>query len=189
MRSPTPTVRRFAIAYGAPTPGADPLPVRVRVALLDVADVYNREGIVYRDGAQEMGTYSGFRWMTTPPRMVTDLLTRDLAATEVYAAVVTGGVPVSAGYVLGGTVERMEEAQEPEGCVAQLDLRLVLTGPTDLLFQRPYRASVPCAGHGPEAFAAAMSVAMAHLSRAVRADVYAAIRADVTREAVDRRPN
>lgn len=180
FKSPAPVVEQYRITYAPGAAQREPLPVAVHVALFDVVDIYNRAAIVYRDGPYEMGTYSAFRWMTTPPRMVTDLLARDFAASGAYEVVARQAVPLIADYELGGIVERMEEVLVRGGCEAHLEVRVLLTrtatgAPTGSLFQRAYAESERCETRDAEGLAAAMSEAMARISAQVQQDVYEAI--------------
>lgn len=181
-RNPAPTLEQYRLDYAPPAAEGQRLPAILRVALFDVADLYNRDAIAWRRGEHEMGTYAAHRWMTTPPRMVTDLLARDLSAAEGFEAVLQGVVPLAADYELTGYVERFEELVDGRNCAAALDVRLLLVrvgGAAAPLFQRSYTTVAPCEGGGPEGFVAAMSGALQAVSAAARQDVHAAAAADL----------
>jgi ABC-type uncharacterized transport system auxiliary subunit len=164
---------------------APALPVVLRVDTLGVNAAYNRDGIAWREGPFQMGTSPAHRWMATPPRMIADLLARDLAASGRYEAVVQTVAGVSTDYALGGEIELLEADVRGQGCAARLVLRVLLVRSgrePQALLQKRYEAEEACRASGPDGFVAAMSEAVRDVSAAVQRDVYDAVSRDLERE-------
>lgn len=178
---PAPPVERFQLSYPAPAAVSDPLPATVRVIPLRTAAAYDRSDIAFRRDPHRLEFYNYRRWAVHPARMIGDLLTRDLAESQAFRAVLQGPSPLTADYVLGGFVEEIEERNAGGGRAAHLRVRFTLTLRTGLaesepLFQRSYEATEP-AGDGIDALVGAMSRALAEISERVRGDLAAAVRA------------
>jgi ABC-type uncharacterized transport system auxiliary subunit len=176
-----PTPRSYRLAYPAPAPeAAAPLGI-VRVGPIGTAQIYDRQGFVYRDGAYEIGVdpYNG--WIAAPSSMIADLLARDLAAAGAATAVLQAASALPADYELGGQIEELGERGEG-GCTAALQLRILLvrvppSGARQVAFEDVFAAEQPCAPGDPSSFAEAMSLAVQQVSAALRARI-AALPAD-----------
>ncbi len=174
-----PHIRTFRLEYAPPAPSATPTAVTLRVAPFGIAAVYNRPGFVYREGPYEIAVDNYNWWLGEPAAMITDLLARDLAASERYQAVLQGPSALPSDYELNGQIEALEE-RTGGGCTAALRLRVFLvrvppTGARTAVFEAIFEADEPCATNDPAAFAAAMSRALQRLSEQVQAAVFAAI--------------
>lgn len=183
-RGGKPVVTRYTVDYPAPAASAAPLPVVIQLLPMRSAANYDRPDIVYRDGQYRLDAYSYRRWSTHPARMIRDLIERDLIASGAFAAVIEGPSTLAPDFVVDGVVEQVEESGD---CGAHLSVRILLARQKERLhgaplFQRVYAAEVPClAGDGSgDAFAAAMSRAMAEVSARVRADLVETIAADLS---------
>lgn len=178
-----PPIRQFRLTYEATAPQGAPLPYVLRVAPMEVSAAYDRDPIVYRESDYNIGSYFYFRWASNPGSMVADLLARDLASSGLYRDVQTAVSVVPPDYQIKGTVEEIEEVVSLASCSAHLTLRITLSatrGPREerVRLAKLYTADDPCRCDDPESIAASMSRAMAQISAAVQADIYAAIKPD-----------
>jgi ABC-type uncharacterized transport system auxiliary subunit len=183
LQQPAPPIREYRLDYAAPVMSVERLPVIVRVAPLTVTAVYDRQQIVYRDDRFTTGTYFYHRWSTNPGQMLTDLLARDLADGQSFAAVQQGVTVAPGDYQLSGAIEEIEERPAENGCAAHLAVRLILVrarrpSAGRVLWQTPYVADEPCACNDVAALARAMSAAAERVSSQVQRAVYEAIRND-----------
>ena len=179
---PPSAIRQFRLSYEAAAPTGKPLPFVLRVPPMEVAAAYDRDPIVYREGEYGIGSYFYYRWASNPGNLVADLLARDFAASGLYKDVQTAVSVVSPDYQVKGTVEEIEETVGTATCTARLAVRITLSatrGPREerVRLAKLYTAEDPCRCDDPEAIAASMSRAMAQISAAVQADVYAALAA------------
>ncbi len=186
FRSPALAVHTYRLDYAPPAIPRAPLPAVLRLLPFEVAAVYDRDAIVYRDGPYVTGTYAAHRWSAAPGEMVADLLARDFAASGLYRAVQRGAALVGSHYALSGELEEIEEQVHQGRCAAHLRLRVLLVrareGPGDaVLLRHAYSADEPCGRSSAAALAAAMSRALAQLSEEIQRDVYEAIAADISR--------
>ncbi len=180
---PTPQIREYQLAYPPPAATGVPLPAIVEVGPIGVAAVYDRESIVYRDGAHRTGTYIDSRWGTNPGNMVADALVRDLSASGTYRAAQRAPGLLASDYRVSGELVEIDERAGDDGCRAHLELRLLLarsrsSGAQAVLWQRTYDGDEPCACNQPSQLAAAMSQALAGVSAGARRDIYTSIAAD-----------
>lgn len=168
-----PPARTYRLAYPPPAPaGTAPIGI-IRVGPFATAQVYDRQGFVFRDGTYEVGVdpYNG--WIAAPAAMFADLLARDLAAAGTASAVIQTASALPADYELGGTIEEIVET-DTGGCTALLRVRVLLVriherGPRQIAFEEVFESSQPCTPNDPASFAEAMSLAAAEVSAAVRA--------------------
>jgi ABC-type uncharacterized transport system auxiliary subunit len=183
LRVPAPEIHDYVLAYPPPHVEGTPLPIVLRIVPLGVAAIYDRQLIVYRDGAYSTGTYFDQRWSATPGNMVADVLARDFSDSGLYRAVQRAPSLLAGDYQVGGEIEAIEEEASPSGCAAHLRLRMLLmrlrsgTG-EPVLLQRAYSADEPCPCNQPRALVAAMSRGLETISAQLQRDVYGAIAAD-----------
>lgn len=175
--------RDYRLDYPPPTLSGTPLPVSLGIDAFNVAAVYDRDAIVYRDNNYATGAYFDARWSANPGNMLPDLLARDFAASGQFRVVQRTPVMVPTDYQLGGEVQEMEERASGSSCTAHLRLvpllaRVRAGNRNPVLLQRPYTADEPCPCNHPDRLAAAMSKAFASISAQLERDVYDAIAAD-----------
>ena len=183
LKVPAPEVREYRLDYPPPAISAQPLPVVVRIAPFGTAAAYDRAAIVYRADAYATGAHFYERWVAHPASMIADLLARDLASAGIYQAVQQGASTLPSDYDLNGRIEEIEERVTPNGCLAHLRLRVLLThararDSSGVVFQKTYEADEACAGNEAEQFVAAMSVALQTISLSLQRDVHDAILQD-----------
>lgn len=179
LSQPAPEIRDYRLDYPPPSVNGTPLPALLAVPSLRVAAVYDREAIVYRQGANATGTYFYTRWSANPGNMVADLLARDFADSNLYRAVSRGPSALPVDYEVTGFIDEIEERVAPTGCAAHLQLHMLLartTGTGDpVRLQRSYTGDEPCACDRPSALAAAMSQVLQRISAQLQQDVYDAV--------------
>ncbi|MFI5365880.1 MAG: ABC-type transport auxiliary lipoprotein family protein [Candidatus Binatia bacterium] len=179
LSQPAPEIRDYRLDYPPPSVNGTPLPAVLAVPSLRVAAVYDREAIVYRQGANATGTYFYTRWSANPGNMVADLLARDFAESNLYRAVSRGPSSLPADYEVTGFIDEIEERVAPAGCAAHLQLRVLLARTTGsgnpVRLQRSYGGDEPCTCDRPAALAAAMSRVLERISTQLQQDVYDAV--------------
>jgi ABC-type uncharacterized transport system auxiliary subunit len=180
---PAPVVHDYVLDYPPPRVEGTALPVVLRVASLDVAAIYDRQPIVYRDGMYSTGTYFDRRWSANPGSMVADVLARDFSDSGLYRAVQRGPSLLAGDYQVGGEIETIEEEATSSGCAARLRLRMLVMrlrpGTGDpVLWQQTYSADEPCPCNQPQALVAAMSRGLEKISAQLQRHVYDAVAAD-----------
>lgn len=142
---------------------------------------FDTEKIVYEPDPYRREVYHYHRWESNPADLVSYHLARDLKASGRFAAVLTTPGRLSATHFLSGTVDEIYEHDSPSGWQAVLGITVTLsmagerTADQTILFQKSYRNSELSTSRSPLAVVTAMSAAMAAVSRAVYADVSAAI--------------
>ncbi len=174
--SPAPSPQRFQINYSLEnTPPQSHFPVTLRISPLTTDGLYARDRIVVRTGKNRVDHYEYRRWATKPARMIFDLLQRDLAASGVFRAVISGASPVANDLLLSGVVERIEEI-DTDGCSASLKIRFLFSRTPSIgvdvpLLQKAYEASETCRTNDVEDFVAAMSRSLANISKRLLRDI------------------
>ncbi len=179
LGGPPPDIAYYAPEYDPPaivTRG--PLPVVLRVDRFGISPFYDATRIVYRDADFRRDAYVYHRWWANPSEMVPHFLARDLRATGGFNGVFVFDGPRTATHVLEGTIGGFHEHDTPDAwwAVLSVDIALVASNEPDVsrrvLLQRSYTEREPCDRKTPAALAAAMSRALARMSRAVLTDVY-----------------
>jgi len=183
FRVPAPVMQDYVLDYPPPRVEGTALPVVLRIAPLEVAAIYDRQPIVYRDATYSTGTYFGRRWSANPGSMVADVLVRDFSDSGLYRAVQRGPSLLAGDYQAGGEIEAIEEEATSSGCAAHLRLRMLVMrlrpGKGDpVLWQHAYSADEPCPCNQPPALVEAMSHGLEKISAQLQRDVYDAVAAD-----------
>ena len=151
---PAPTVTAAAASSG------QTLGIRV----IEAPVIYRRP-MVYRDGAYRVQPYDGALWAEEPARVLTNELTNALRASNRFADVASATTMRMPDLLLTGAVQRFEEVREggrvQAVCSVRIDVRQRDTGA--LVYGATLEAAVPFEGVGHEAYAAAMSQAVAQV--------------------------
>ena len=177
-----PATRTFRLAYQPPTASpAPPLPAVVRVMPFGIAAAYNREVFIFRTGAYDVGIDYYDRWITSPATMITDLVARDLAASQTVRAVLQSPSALPSDYELSAHIETFEERDEKgETCTAHLRMRVLLVRSSgegrSVGMQQNFVGDEPCTRGDVESYVAAMSRATARTSTDIRNALLDAIR-------------
>lgn len=184
FKSP-PETRTFRIAYPPPAAStAPPLPAVVRVLPFGVAAPYNREVFVFRNGPYDVGLDYYDRWIASPATMITDLVARDLAASQSVRAVLQSPSALPSDYELSAQIETFEERDEDDACTAYLRMRALLVRSAregrSVAMQQSFVAEEPCRRGDVDSYVAAMSRAAERTSTDIRTALLDAINRDTT---------
>ncbi len=180
--APPLTIKQWMLEYPPPArTSSPPLEARLKLARFSSARACLGTEMVYRQEDFERGVYPYNRWRVFPSDMVGDLLLRDLRRSGLFKEVLSHRQRESVRFRLEGSVERFLEVDGPQGPRAELALSITLldTGQKDstkrVLFQRDYQAKAAMKEKKALEQAAALSRALARLSRRIRADVRRAV--------------
>lgn len=183
QRSAAPVIHHYTLEYDPPRLAIEATLERVlAVQPFTVAAPYASRGIVYRDAGFRRDAYVYHQWRAHPGDMVADMLRRDLQQSGIFRAVVGLGSSVASSYVLEGTAEEFFAAEMPDRWEAVLCLSITLLDAHSadtsraVLFQKTYTTRTPCQQRTPQSVVAAMSCAMAELSRSICTDIMATAR-------------
>lgn len=69
--------------------------------------------IVYRPNPEEVGFYEYHRWATDPRELITTYVTDRLRSENLYKQVAADERGINAGYILAGSIDRLEEVDDP----------------------------------------------------------------------------
>jgi cholesterol transport system auxiliary component len=182
LRSPPP-VNTYRVHYDPPAPAGAPAPVTVWVVPFTVAPPYDNAAFIYRTGPYDVGIDPYNRWAASPASMITELIARDLAASQTVQAVLQAPSTAPYDYELSGHIEALEERDDPGGCSAHVRARITLVRvparrARKVVLQDVFSADVPCTRGDSRSFVEAMSRAVQQLSDAIRAAVLNAIASD-----------
>ncbi len=174
-------VSYYTLEYEAVHAADEPIDKAIRVKRFSVAPNYNSTKIIYRDGPYKRSEYNYHRWRVNPGDQVTYFLRRDFRESGLFAIVADETTRVLPDYVLEGSVDEFYELDGAEGWEAVLEITTTLlrAGEMDstrqVVFQKSYRNSQPCAAKTPESLAQAMSQALGQTSRQLGADIREAL--------------
>ncbi|MCK9273693.1 MAG: PqiC family protein [Syntrophales bacterium] len=181
-RSELPAITSFIIEYPPPSVKSTPvIDAAITVSRFTAADLYSQKEMIYREGPYTRSAYNNHRWEISPSGMISELIYRDLAQTELFSAVRSDISYEKSRFLLEGHVmEFLEVRGEKEryalvAVSATLSDRMAEKPEGRVLFQRMYRIRMPFAEYTPAGFAGAMSKAVEELSMNIMHDVQKAI--------------
>lgn len=167
---------------GAPDPPApDPASSRLAPATLAVeaftsSEALEREGIVWRRGPVETGSYASYRWARPPRQAVRDVVAAALARSLGPIVVATEPAPVSPDLVLRGHLARCEEVDREGRWSGKVELRLALVRRDGReVLRRVYEGEEEAAARNPEAVALALRHVVQELGESAARDVAEAL--------------
>jgi ABC-type uncharacterized transport system auxiliary subunit len=140
--------------------GADPAPFRVTLLLgpITTSHLYRDDHIVFTSNGEAMGTYEYQRWAEPPSEMISDVLLRELEASERYQHVYSLRSDSRGDYVLRGRLYDFREITG-DGVAARVafefELRDSKTGAT--VWSRSYSHDEPASGKEVTAVVAALN--------------------------------
>lgn len=179
---PAQEVSYYTFSYDPPQAvGGNSLGVVLQVDRFTAAPLYDTERLVYQPGPYKWDVYHYHRWQSNPAELVTYYLARDWKASGLFAAVITETGRLSATHFVTGTVDEIFENDSANGWQAVIGITVTLSkagqnqADKAIIFQKSYRRTELAATRSPTAVIAAMSTAMAAVSKAVLADVFAAL--------------
>jgi ABC-type uncharacterized transport system auxiliary subunit len=88
-------------------------------------EILQEDGILYRSGPNEIGTYNYHRWAEPPVRMVRVALVRTLRASGKYRSVAELGSSAQGDYILQGRLYAFEEV-DSENIAARVSMEFEL---------------------------------------------------------------
>jgi len=181
-RQPAPDTRYYTLEYEAPAVAGQPAPAIVTVSRFGVAPEFNTGKMVYRDLSFGRQEYAYHQWRNTPQILVTDYLRRDLLKSGLFRAVSGPTSSLTATHQVEGIVEEWMELDGEDQWLASAELTITLldlralNAPDQVVFQRTYRESQPCAQKNPGSVAEAMSRVMRAMSGRIITDIHTVVR-------------
>lgn len=179
----TPFIRQYVLEYPPPQGSGRPaVEAMVRVERFSADRIFMGQAMLYRKGPFLRDAYPAERWRVSPGDMATEFLRRDLREAGLFRAVLAERDAEEARFSLTGGVEAFLESWGTgnrkailTATITLLDLSLKETAGLVVL-QKTYRLEAAVTGEGGAGLAAAMSLAMADLSRQVIADIASALK-------------
>jgi ABC-type uncharacterized transport system auxiliary subunit len=101
-------------------------PYSVRIRDFDVADVYRRNNIVYRQSPYKIMFYHYEQWAVKPEYMVSDLLFRHLEAAKIFSDVRRGIDMEEPDFTINGIIRSLEEYDNQDEWYAHLAINMSL---------------------------------------------------------------
>lgn len=121
--------RYYQLDY-VPTPkemlNGAPHPFTVRVRDFDIAEVYKRNNIVYRQSPYQLHFYNYEMWAVKPEYMVADILFRHLDAAKIFSDVRRSIDATEPDFTVHGTVRALEEYDNQDEWYAHLAMNMNL---------------------------------------------------------------
>jgi ABC-type uncharacterized transport system auxiliary subunit len=171
------TVHSYTLDY--PAPAREPrIADRVLTILpFTTAPEYSLRKIIYAPGPGELTAYHYHQWRVTPAELVQSFLRRDLAHSNLFAAVTGPDTVLERDLMLEGSVDEFLEQDGKKSWSAAVTVTVALIDGTKkdavrrLLFQRTYTETEPCTARTPKGVVEAMSRAVCRVSKEIRMDI------------------
>lgn len=149
------------------------------IGTLSADGAYADDRIVYRASPYRLDYYNYHRWSAPPARALTDYLRDAYDRTGLFDRV-THQLDGSDSAVLSGRVIEFDEVDHPDGSWSgrvELELELLDTRSSAVLWQRRFREVEPIRARNPEGLAAALSAIMGRIVRESASELAGALRA------------
>ena len=179
---PPPKTDYYTLEYDSiKTHLIEPVQSVIRVERFQVAPLYNTTHIVYKEASYKRDAFHYHKWRANPGDLVTYFLARDLRETDLFKGVFILSSKYPASHVIDGTLDRMYQESIDNAWLAVLSVSITFMADYEpdisrrILFQKAYTVKKPCEQKNPRALAAAMSLAMAEISKAVIEDIHHAL--------------
>lgn len=147
----------------------------LRVWPFSAAAPYDRDQMMVVDPSRGVHFSSRYRWVASPGNMSSDMLLRDLARGEVFAAAVPAGDPYAASTQMSGNIFRFGLEKTDSSYRADLEVEITVWSEKpkrEILFKKRYSfLGDPVAEGSPQRFAEAMSGLVGKLSLQLREDL------------------
>ncbi len=173
----------YTLEYGFPqTVDLEPLAQVIRVEHFSVVPTYKTNLIIYRDRSFNRNAYVYHKWRTNPADLVTQFLIRDMKRSGLFRAVLPHKSRFPSSHMLEGSVDEFFELDLEESWNAILSVTVALMAEKEpniskrILFQKTYRTKKESKQKNPRALAAAMSQAMAEISKKIITDIYSTLK-------------
>jgi len=138
------------------------LPVTLSLEKFRTASPYNSKRIVYSKNRYSQNKYFYHQWMAAPDEMVSNLLARDLTASNRFQTVVNSDDPLTS-HLLRGTVDEFYEQDTDNQWNAVLSVTIILINKMEndktkqFIFQKNYKKIHPLDQKNPKGLAHALS--------------------------------
>ncbi|MCX5809601.1 MAG: ABC-type transport auxiliary lipoprotein family protein [Proteobacteria bacterium] len=172
-------VEQYSLEYAPPTvESLVRIGESIKVERFPVAQSFNSQAMVYRAQPYKLAAYNYNRWRVNPGDMVTDYLTRDLRAANVFPAVFSYRDIEGTRFIVEGGVEEFLETMEKDNLKAVLKTNVSFIDGSQkeltkrVVFQKRYHFEESLKEHSPDEFARGMSVNMQRFSEQVIKDIY-----------------
>jgi ABC-type uncharacterized transport system auxiliary subunit len=156
------------------------LPVTLSIEKFQASSPYNSNRIVYSQNRYSQNKYFYHQWMATPDEMVSNLLARDLTASNLFHAVVHSNDPLTS-HLLRGTIDEFYEQDTDNQWNAVLSITIILINKNkrekagQFVFQKNYKMVYPLEEKNPKGLTRALSRALSEISSLIISDVYNAL--------------
>lgn len=153
------------------------LPITLSIEKFRTAAPYNSNRIVYSKNQYSQNNYFYHQWIASPDEMITNLLARDLTASNRFQAVVYSNDPLTS-HLLRGTIDELYEQDTDNqwNAVISLSIILINKNATDtnkqFIFQKNYKKIYPLDQKNPKGLTRALSLAISEISSLIIADIY-----------------
>ena len=172
-------VEQYSLEY-APPAAESTVRMResIKVERFSVAQSFNSQAMVYREQPYKLAAYNYNRWRVNPGDMVTDYLTRDLRAANVFPAVFSYRDIEGTRFIVEGGVEEFLEMMVQDNWKAVLKTNVSFIDGSQkeltkrVVFQKRYNFEESLKEHSPDEFARGMSVNMQRFSEQLIKDIH-----------------
>ncbi|MDA3895945.1 MAG: ABC-type transport auxiliary lipoprotein family protein [Desulfobacteraceae bacterium] len=153
------------------------LPITLSLEKLKTASPYNSNRIVYSNNRYSQNKYVYHQWMAAPEEMISNLLARDLRASNRFKAVLDSNDPLTS-YLIRGTIDEFYEQDTDSQWNAVLSITISLINKNDndktrqFIFQKNYKKIHPLDQNNPKGLARALSMGMSEISNQIISDIY-----------------
>jgi len=174
----------YTLEYDSPLRAneSEKVPFTLKISRFQVSPLYNSNKIIYRDKPFTRNEYYYRKWRANPGDTITYCLKRDLQQSSLFKAVFSYEDKIASEYLLEGAVDEFFERDNPDSWEAVLSITTALLKENEpdagkrVIFQKTYRARIPCRQKNPASLSEAMSRAMAQVSEQVIRDVVQALK-------------
>ena len=168
----------YTLEYEPPVFRSKPaLPITLQIQRFQVAPDYNTEKIVFSKSAFHRNQYNYEKWRSNPADLATYFFCRDMRKSELFQGVFPPESLLRSSHLVAGTVDEFYEKDgDPWHAVLNVSITLLKANELDVtkrvLFQKSYKAEIPCAKKTPNAFVQAMGIAMSTVNNEIINDIY-----------------
>lgn len=178
-RTKTPYItEQYSFEYNTPSIVSEGrIDASVKIERFSVNQSYSSQAMVYRALPYRLSVYNYSRWRTSPGDMVTDFLTRDFLASNIFAAVFSYRDLEGARFIVEGGIEEFLESFENDKWNAVLKVNVSFIDDSEkeitkrVIFQKRYYYKELLKEHSPDEFARGMSANMQRFSEQLIADI------------------
>ncbi len=112
-----------------PTPAGPSVSVPLRIEPFGTTSLLRQDRIVYCPSSVEIGFYDYHRWAEPPKDTITKAIADQLTARRLFQSVEISSGPERAGYVLRGSIDRLQEVDYKGAVRAQVTISAELEDP------------------------------------------------------------